>query len=373
MRSLIQQATALSKPVVTASAIVLVLLIGVAGYLSGWKFHVTALYLIPITWTCWVAGRKAGFCLAVVATTVGLLADLMSGFVYKHPAIPYWNALMLLPFFFVVVGLLSAFQTAHYHLEETVQQRTTALQQEIAERKRLEKAKLQAERLAAVGTTAAQVAHEVRNPLGSITLNLDLIQKEVDHLAATSTHPPTEGRELVNEMRTEVHRIQHVIDDYLQFARLPKAQRHPLNVNDLLEQKLAFMHSAVAEAQVKLMTTFDPTLTTVNADAEQLWQVVLNLIRNSLDAMPHGGVLTITTQRRANELLLRVADTGEGMSEEQTRQVFIPFFSTKKERTGLGLALAQQIVSEHGGHIECESRRGRGSTFTIFLPLTETG
>ena len=119
----------------------------------------------------------------MAGTVTWFIADLMSGFIYPHPLTPYWNALMLFVFFLVVVYLLSAFQTAHYHLEETVQRRTAALQAEIQERKRLEAAKLQAERLAMVGTMAAQVAHEVRNPLGSITLNLDLIHKEIDKLA----------------------------------------------------------------------------------------------------------------------------------------------------------------------------------------------
>ena len=361
----------LPKPVVVIMALLLVLLVGVASYLSGWKFHVTALYLIPIVWASWIAGRRIGYGLAVVAVVVGLLAELMSGLVYPHPAIPYWNALMLLPFFILVVGLLAAFQTAHYHLEETVQQRTTALQTEIAKRKRLEQAKLQAERLAAVGTMAAQVAHEVRNPLGSITLNLDLIQTEIEHLAATSRHPPAEGRELVNEMRAEVHRIQHVIDDYLQFARLPKVQRRPLAINELLDQKLAFMDREFAAANVKLQTKFAAPLPTINADAEQLWQVVLNLISNSLAAMPAGGILTISTHWLADQLLVRVTDNGAGMSAEQTQQVFVPFYSTKKSGTGLGLALAQQIVSEHGGHIECESAPGRGSTFSIYLPVKE--
>ena len=142
-------------------------------------------------------------------------------------------------------------------LEETVQQRTSALQSEIAERKRLEKANLQAERLAMVGTIAAQVAHEVRNPLGSITLNLDLIAKQIETLADTSRHPAEEGRTLVNEMREEVHRIQRVIEDYLRFARLRNPQRKPVKLNEFLEQKLAFMGSAFENAGVRLRTDFD--------------------------------------------------------------------------------------------------------------------
>jgi signal transduction histidine kinase len=278
---------------------------------------------------------------------------------------------MLFVFFLVVVYLLAAFQTAQYHLEETVERRTSALQSEIKERKRLEAAKLQSERLAMVGTMAAQVAHEVRNPLGSIVLNLDLMYKEIDHLGAGSGHLPDEGRTLVRDMRAEVRRIQRVIEDYLQFARLPKLQRQPVDLNSFLDQKLAFQGSEFSMGGVTLRTHFDPALKTINADAEQLWQAMLNLIRNSLEAMPNGGELTIGTWRDAGQALLRVSDNGKGMTEEQLHRVFEPFFTTKREGTGLGLALVQQIVIEHGGHIECESASGKGSTFTIFLPLVE--
>jgi len=369
MRSLIQRPLSLPKRVVMALALVLVVVIGVVDYRTGWEIHVDAFYLIPIGWACWTAGRRAGLFLAIAATVVMLFADVMTGYPYKHPAIPYWNSLMLFVFFIVVVYLLSAFQTAHYHLEEIVQQRTAALQAEIAERKRAEAARLQSERLAAVGTMAAGVAHEVRNPLGSITLNLDLIRKEIDRLAESSRHSPEEAEELINEMREEVHRIQRVIEDYLQFARLPKPQRRPLALNEFLDQKLAFMHSAFDNDNVTLRTAFDPSQPRVNTDAEQLWEAVLNLIRNSLEAMPESGILTVATQCDRNEVLVSVTDTGKGMTEEETQQVFVPFFSTKAKGTGLGLTLVQQIVTEHGGHIECSSAVGKGSTFTIYLPL----
>jgi signal transduction histidine kinase len=162
-----------------------------------------------------------------------------------------------------------------------------------------------------------------------------------------------------------------VIEEYLQFARLPKAQRKPLALNEFLDQKLAFMQSALDEARVERRTEFDASLGSVNVDADQLWQAVLNLIRNSLEAMPNGGVLTVSTQRAGDQVFLRVMDSGAGMSEQQMRQVFRPFFSTKARGTGLGLTLAQQIVTEHGGHIECTSAVGKGSAFTIHLPLVE--
>jgi signal transduction histidine kinase len=373
----------LAKPQALVLAVVLAVLIGVVDALTTYEFAVSAFYLIPICWACWAVGRRAGFLLAVLSAVIWFIADYVDGHIYEKPVVPYWNAVMLLALFLAVVYSLSAFRDAHRNLleaqarlenqnewlEKTVRQRTSALQSEIAERKRLEQANLQTERLALVGTMAAEVAHEVRNPLGSIKLNLDLIAKQIENLADTSHHPPAEGRALVHEMREEVRRIQSVIDDYLQFARLRKPQRKPMVLNEFLEQKLAFMGSAFENAGVRLHTDFDARLKTINADGEQLWQAVLNLVRNSLEAMPGGGVLAISTQKRNGEAILSVADTGTGMSEEQLKGLFVPFFTTKRGGTGLGLPLTQQILSEHGAQIECASIAGKGTTFTIHFPL----
>lgn len=354
---------------VISLALALAVLIGILNYVTGRDVAMSAFYLMPICLASWAAGRRAGTLVATVCTVLWFIADLKSGYLYWHPLIPYWNALMLLVLFLVVVYLLSAFQAAHHHLEETVQQRTAALQAEIAERKRLEIAKVQSERLAVAGTMAAEVAHEVRNPLSSIILNLDLIYKEINELAEKCGHSPDEGHLLIEEMRAEVRRIQNVIEDYLRFARLPKPQRRPMELNSLLDQKLTFLNGEFEKARVKLHTHFDPALTTINADAEQLWQATLNLIRNGLDAMPDGGELTVSTWREGEQVRLRVTDSGRGMTKEQVEQVFVPFYTTKPEGTGLGLTLVQQIATEHGGHVECESAPGKDSSFTIFLPL----
>jgi signal transduction histidine kinase len=359
------------KPVVVVLAWVLTFLIGSLDYLTGRDFAVSPYYLVPLCWAGWVAGRRAGIWLAFASTITWFVSDYMSGYFYQHTLTPVWNALMFLILFLFVVYLITGFKAAQYHLEDTVQERTAALQAEIQERKKLEAAKIQSERLAMVGTMAAQVAHEIRNPLGSITFNLDLIHREIDQLARADGHSPNEARTLANEMRAEVRRIQRVIEDYLQFARLPKLQRQPVALNGFLDQKLAFLRTELERDKVKLRTHFDPALPAINADAEQLWQAMLNLIRNSRQAMSDGGELTIGTWRDGNRALVRITDNGKGMTEDQLQKLFMPFFTTKREGTGLGLALVQQIVTEHGGHVECESVAGQGSTFTIFLPMTD--
>jgi len=369
-----QRIVFLSKPMVVVLALALVFLIGCVDYATGHDIALGVVYLAPVCWATWEAGRKSGIVLAISSGATWLIADLMSGYAYLYALIPYWNALMLSGFFLIVVYLLTALQGAEAHLEETVRLRTEelkTLQGEVKERQRLEAANLQAERLSTVGKMAAQVAHEVRNPLGSITLNLDLIQKEIDRLVDDNRHSPNEGRVLIRDMREEVCRIGRVIEDYLQFARLPKPHRQPLALNAFLDQKLAFLCTELEQGKVKLCTHFDPALITINADADQLWQALLNLIRNSCEAMPGGGELSLGTRRKGKEGLLLVADNGKGMTEEQRQQVFVPFFTTKEKGIGLGMTLVHQIVTEHGGHIECESTSGKGSTFTLIFPLVE--
>lgn len=353
----------LNKTWVTVFATLLIALASYIDNISGRNFGLSAFYLIPICWVCWKAGRNLGIVMSVASAIAWLY---LNGFIYKHPFIAFWNTFMLLVLYLVVVFLLSAFQKAHRSLAGTV----SALKVEMAERKRLEQAALQAERLATVGTMAAQVAHEVRNPLGSITLNLDLLEREYSKSDGAPI-APDEKLELFEDIRAEIQRIKKVIEYYLKFARLPRLERHPLELNEFLGEKLAFMGGEFQKAKVKFHTNFDGAVGQVNADSEQLWQATLNLIHNSMEAMPDGGELTVGTRREGEQARIRVSDQGQGMSEQQMRNVFNPFFTTKPSGTGLGLALVQQIAVEHGGHVECESHVGKGTTFTIFLPSTE--
>jgi len=358
-----------SKVVATAAAVTLAIAFGLVDYLTGREWAISAFYLLPICIAGWVAGRSVGFAVGALCAALWFLSDLFSGPAYQHPLIPVWNAVMLFVFFFIVVWLLTAFRSSYYYLEQTVERRTAALRTEMEERKRLEHAKLQAERLAVVGSMAAQVAHEIRNPLGSISLNLDLIGQELKGVVNSNGGSADECQTLLREMHSQVVRIRQVLQEYLRFARMPKSKRTVLSLRRLFEEKLNFLQPVLDQKHVELSKTLDPELPPVRADAEQLWEVFLNLIGNALDAMPDGGNLTVSAKRNGAEALVSISDTGRGMSEEETRNLFVPFFTTKSDGTGLGLAYAQRVINEHGGKIDCATARGKGSTFSIQLPL----
>ena len=247
----------------------------------------------------------------------------------------------------------------------------SAILRDTTERKRLEEDKLRAERLAVIGAMSARLAHEIRNPLSSITLNIDLVGDEIEILAADKAGAATESRSLLRSIDSEVRRIQRVTEDYLQFARMPKPRRERISINDAILQGLSFMESLFAAAGVKVDAHLGESLPLIAADENQLWQAVLNLVRNALEAMPDGGTLTVRTARARSGIALVIADTGKGMSEEERQQSFKPFFSTKPRGTGVGLPVVQQVVAEHGGTIRCDSSPGDGTTFTIELPCAE--
>jgi PAS domain S-box-containing protein len=244
-----------------------------------------------------------------------------------------------------------------------------AILRDITERRRFDDEKLRAERLAVIGAMSARLAHEIRNPLSSITLNLDLLQDEINTLAHDRPEKAGEARTLLTSINAEVRRIQAVTEDYLQFARMPKPQRKPVFLNEVITHGLSFMQSLFDASGVQAQPHLDSELPAIQGDENQLWQAMLNLIRNAVEAMPKGGTLTVTTTRTETGVRLAVSDTGKGMSEADRLQVFKPFFSTKPSGTGLGLPLTQQIIVEHGGSIRFESAENRGTTFVIELPF----
>jgi two-component system, NtrC family, sensor kinase len=227
---------------------------------------------------------------------------------------------------------------------------------------------LRAERLAAVGRVSAQVAHEVRNPLSSIGLNVELLEDRLGQATFSSPEAGTETRELLAAVTREIDRVTEITEDYLRLARLPPPVLREENLVELLEDVLGFSSGELTRSGVTLATTFPPGPLPVRVDEAQLRQVFLNLIRNAREAMPGGGTLTVTAWSTPAGVEIRVQDTGEGMSPEVQERIYEPFFTTKTGGTGLGLALSRQIVEAHGGRLEVESAVGKGTTFHVFFP-----
>jgi signal transduction histidine kinase len=225
---------------------------------------------------------------------------------------------------------------------------------------------IRSERLAAVGKIAAQITHEVRNPLSSIGLNAELLEEE---LAGGSSESQALARAIVKE----VDRLTEITEEYLRFARLPRPRLEREDVGELVASLLGFLKGELDERGVAVEARLGAGLPQVAADEHQLRQALLNLMRNAAEAMSAGGRLEVSLAAEAQSVALRIRDSGQGIAAEHLDKIFDPFFSTKDGGTGLGLALTQQIVVEHGGTIEVESALGVGTTFTVRLPSLPAG
>jgi signal transduction histidine kinase len=225
---------------------------------------------------------------------------------------------------------------------------------------------LRAERLAAMGKVSAQVAHEVRNPLSSIGLNVEMLQEQIEALGAPEAR--REARELIASVMREVDRLTEITDEYLRLARLPAPNLRREDVGGVLESVLGFSSEELDRAQVKVDFERPPSEVPVMADEGQLRQVFFNLVRNSREAMPEGGTLKVSVKQTPKEVEVRVSDTGTGLSADAKHRLFEPFFSTKQGGTGLGLSLARQIAQAHGGKLEVDPSVVAGTTFVITLP-----
>jgi two-component system sensor histidine kinase HydH len=216
-------------------------------------------------------------------------------------------------------------------------------------------------RLAALGELAAGVAHEIRNPLSAIRGLVLYLAKKFS--------PGSSEAEYAGVVVSEVDRMGRVIGGLLDFAR-PKAPEFVrVNLADVVRHALTLIEDEARAAGIALERRIDPDLPPAQVDRDQVTQVLLNLLVNALEAMPDGGRLEVGVQREADRAVIRVSDTGPGISPEDRARLFDPFFTTKKKGSGLGLAIAQRIVENHGGTIRVDSEIGRGTTFLVSLPL----
>jgi two-component system sensor histidine kinase HydH len=227
------------------------------------------------------------------------------------------------------------------------------------------------DRLAALGQMAAGLAHEIRNPLGSIKGAAQVLQPIVQETNDASI------KEFLNIIVEEVDRLNKIVSQFLDYARPYRGDPKPLDVNDVVRKTLQLMEKEEGGHKVEISTSLFEGLPQVRADAEQLRQVFLNLSLNAIQAMPTGGKLQVSSSLRRSTrrgataafLEVRFRDTGVGIPPGDLKNMFVPFFTTKEKGTGLGLPISRRIAENHGGTIEVRSKQGAGSTFTVLLPI----
>jgi two-component system sensor histidine kinase HydH len=246
------------------------------------------------------------------------------------------------------------FQVLHAQIERTVEQ----LQEREREASR-------ADQLAAVGQLAAGVAHEIRNPLTSIKL---LVQAGIEN---AETEPMS--REDLQIVEREARRMEQSLQAFLDFARPPQLRKHPCDVRGIIARTAELLRGRAQKQEVAIRYDEGGEVATIDADATQVQQVLVNLGLNALDAMPDGGELRFSVGSEPGRLVLQVLDTGTGVPPEMRERLFRPFASSKETGLGLGLVICRRIIEDHGGRIEFRDRGGRGACFRIELPVSEGG
>lgn len=226
---------------------------------------------------------------------------------------------------------------------------------------------VQAERLATIGKMAAHITHEVRNPLSSIGLNLELLEEEL-----VTAGPNPEARQLIAAIQSEVDRLAKITEQYLAAVREPRLQLEREAIEDLVRECHAFVEPELSRAGVESRVVVTGDVPRVEVDEARLRQALINLLRNAREALSKGGHVTLTVRSLGDHVAIDVADDGPGIPEEVRASIFDPFCTTKRHGTGLGLAVTRSIVEAHAGSIVCASVPGGGTCFTIHLPVPPT-
>jgi signal transduction histidine kinase len=251
-------------------------------------------------------------------------------------------------------------------LERRLQEHTAALHHELVERQRFAQETQSAAHLALLGRLAAEVSHEIRNPLGAILLHADLLEEELRQPSADST---TQIIQTLSEMKTQLARLENLMQDYLSLARISMLQREPTDVSAEVMAIAQEMAATLAEHRIALHIEGLAQLGTMALQPEAFRRVLLPLVQNAIDTCPQGGTLTLRARRSATQIQLEVCDTGSGIAAEHLPRIFEPLYTTKPGGTGLGLYIVQAIVAAHGGQVAVQSTVGQGTTFTITLPI----
>ncbi|MDR2943164.1 MAG: PAS domain S-box protein [Treponema sp.] len=240
--------------------------------------------------------------------------------------------------------------------------------EDITEKRRGEARLRRAENLASLTTLAAGVAHEIKNPLGSISIHLQLLQKAF--AKKIKTHD-SKIEKYFNVLKEEVNRLNLIVVDFLFAVRPMTLDLREGDINKLISQMIEFVRYELEQAKIMCLLELDEKLPGILFDERYMKQALLNLVKNAQAAMPKGGILTIATKQVDNDIRILFSDTGVGISEENLSKIFEPYFTTRESGTGLGLTQVFKIIREHKGEISVSSKEGEGTDFEILLPVLQ--
>jgi signal transduction histidine kinase len=250
-------------------------------------------------------------------------------------------------------------------LEKKVQERTFELQNTNEQLYNTQKALIRTAKMAAIGQIAAGVAHEIKNPLNSLSLNTQLLLREV----AQKFGSESEFYETASSIKFEINRINNILEEFVRFAKFPEPKLSQNNVNRIIKEVAEVLLQNAKNAGITLQLSLQDDIPEFNLDETQFKTVLMNLSLNAFNAMHQGSMFEIKTELRKGNVILYISDTGEGISQKNLEKIFTPFFSTREGGLGLGLSIVQRIIENHGGSITCTSEVGKGTVFEIVFPI----
>ncbi|HKQ05612.1 MAG TPA: ATP-binding protein [Blastocatellia bacterium] len=320
------------------------------------------LYYVPIVYAAYAFGVRGGLSISLLSGAVYLMHISEHGHDPQAAILNQYAEVFMFQVVGVVTGLLAGAERRQRRRFEKASADLAAAYQELRDTVSL---LIRADRLKSVGEVAAAIVHEIRNPLSAIKGAAQIIEKEIPQ--------DSPRRRFTAVIEEEVDRLNKLVSEFLTFARPRQPEKRPSNLNHLIESVITFTSKEATKRGVRLVPKLDEHLPAVEVDAEQIRQVLLNLILNAIHAMPEGGVVEVCSKRIGEVIELSVRDYGTGIDPAIRDKIFDPFFTTKPEGSGLGLSVAYGLIKQHDGEIELGALNGPGSLFIIKLPLTTSG